>query len=287
MARQPHGMLIEPPALAAMIAAKECVVFDCRFDLQHPRAGYHSWLAAHIPGAVYADTDKHLAGPVTARSGRHPLPASRSFASFLAQSGWRKGMTAVAYDAHGGAFAARFWWLMKYFGLGNTLLLNGGINEWMKATLPLEFGESRVARQTLETLEPRKELVLKTPEIVERLPSGAIVLVDARDRLRFEGESEPVDSVAGHIPGALSHPFGLNLNTDKRFRSPQELKSGFNRLAAKSSPAQLVHMCGSGVTACHNIFAMELAGLGESSLYAGSWSEWIRDPGRPVALGPA
>ena len=200
-------LLIKARDLAAMVAAKECVVFDCRFDLQHPADGRNSWLAAHIPGAVYAHLDENLAGRVTVRSGRHPLPMARSFASFLARSGWRQGLLTVAYDAHGGAVAARLWWLMKYFGLGNTVLLDGGIAAWMSAMLPMESGEASPRRQVMPVLAPRHDLVLNSRDIVTEIEKGDIRLVDARDEQRFEGLAEPIDPVAGRVPGALNHPY--------------------------------------------------------------------------------
>ncbi len=279
-------LLIGPGELAELVKAGECLVFDCRFDLQHPGAGRNSWLAAHIPGAVYANTDEHLAGPVTARSGRHPLPTTRSFAAFLARSGWRKDLRVVAYDAHGGAYAARLWWLLKYFGLGNATLLDGGLNAWMKAGLPLESGATNTERRPAPVLERRHHLVLKTQEVVEGLAGQSLRLVDARGARRFRGEVEPIDPVAGHVPGALNHPFEMNLEADRRFKPAAALASGFARVAARIEPERLVHMCGSGITACQNIFAMELAGIEGARLYAGSWSEWIRNPSRPVALGP-
>jgi thiosulfate/3-mercaptopyruvate sulfurtransferase len=278
---------IEARDLARSISAGECIVFDCRFDLQHSDSGRNSWLAAHIPGAVHAHVDEELAGHVTARSGRHPLPLARSFAAFLARSGWHDGLLTVAYDAHGGAFAARLWWLMRYFGLDNAVLLNGGISAWMSAKLPLEQGEVRPVRQATPALVPRREMVVTTGDVAAGLADSSLTLVDARDRHRFEGQEEPIDPVAGHVPGALNHPYSLNLAAGRRFKSPGELAAGFRSISAGAGPNGIVHMCGSGVTACLNIFAMELAGFEGTRLYAGSWSEWIRDPARPVALGPA
>jgi thiosulfate/3-mercaptopyruvate sulfurtransferase len=283
----PETLLITAPQLAERLAVGDAVVFDCRFDLQHVMAGRDSWLAAHVPGAVYAHTDHDLSGPVTSGSGRHPLPAPGEFAEFVARSGWRKGMTAVAYDGHGGAFAARLWWLMRFFGLGETLLLDGGIRAWMEAALPMETGDAGMHRQVSETPVPALEMVLDTGSVAAALADDDICLIDARAADRFVGLAEPIDSVAGHVPGARNHPYTCNLDSEQRFRTPRELESAFRRLTAGYAPEQCVHMCGSGVTACHNIFAMELAGLKGSRLYAGSWSEWIRERSRPVATGPA
>ncbi len=279
-------LLVGAAELAAMIEADECIVFDCRYDLQHPDAGRNSWLAAHIPGAAYAHLDKDLSGPVTSRSGRHPLPRERSFAAFLSRSGWREGRMTVAYDAHGGAYAARLWWLMRYFGLGRAALLDGGIGAWMAAALPMESGEVGQRRSSAPVLTPRPELVAAADDVSAGLAGGTLELIDARDAHRFEGQSEPIDTVAGHIPGAVNHPYARNLTDDRYFRAPAKLAADFRKVTRGTAGEAIVHMCGSGVTACQNIFAMELAGISGTRLYAGSWSEWIRDPARPVALGP-
>ncbi len=278
-------ILISAKGLSDLIKDGDVLVFDCRFDLFHPDKGHNSWLAAHIPGAVYTNLDKNLAGRITSRSGRHPLPSSRSFAAFLARSGWVPGKRVVAYDAHGGAFASRLWWLMKYFGLGNTALLNGGIGAWMACGFTMESGEVSKIRQALPDLNPNPEMTLNTRGVLYGLNRHEIQLLDARARDRFEGLNEPIDPVAGHIPGAINHSTDLNIENGSFFRNPSALKSGFRSLVKKTDPSQVVHMCGSGVTACQNLFAMELAGLEGSRIYVGSWSEWIRDPTRPVVKG--
>lgn len=278
-------LLVTAPQLAEMIAEDEVLVFDCRFDLFHPEQGLTSWLSAHIPGAVYANLDKNLSGRVTSQSGRHPLPFPRAFAVFLARSGWTAGKHVVAYDAHGGAFASRLWWLMRYFGLGNSRLLDGGIGAWMTEGFPMESGEIKTRRQALPELEPDPSMTLNSQGVLNSLNEEKIVLVDARTQDRFEGQLEPIDPVAGHVPGAINHPMGNNLENGTYFRNSAELSSGFRPLLKKSDPSEVVHMCGSGVTACQNMFAMELAGLHGSRIYVGSWSEWIRDPKRPVVQG--
>ncbi|NNE05133.1 MAG: sulfurtransferase [Xanthomonadales bacterium] len=277
--------LISVSELRDLIADGSVLVFDCRFDLFHPDRGHNSWLAAHIPGAVYAHLDDQLAGRVTRSSGRHPLPATRSFAAFLARSGWTKDKTVVAYDGHGGVFAARLWWLMEYFGLPGARILDGGIAAWMAASLPLESGEVGTARVDTPQLTPRPAMIASSNEIAARLEDDDLVLVDARAARRFEGLEEPIDPVAGHVPGALNHPTDKNLDEQSRFRSPGELKQQFQKLVGKQPSTDIVHMCGSGVTACHNLLAMELAGITGSRIYAGSWSEWIRNPSRPVVRG--
>lgn len=276
-------LLVSASELAELIATGDSVVFDCRFDLLHRSQGRNSWLAAHIPGAVYAHLDDHLAGKVTEQSGRHPLPNTRSFASFLARSGWSAGRRIIAYDAQGGAYAARLWWLMRYYGHDCVSLLNGGIRAWREARLPLENGQVNPPRQPLSTLRAQPGMILDAAAVGQGLAMGDIVLVDARDADRFNGATEPIDAVAGHVPGARNRPFTSNLGQDQKFIAASSLRAAFNTLMPEGDPSTFVHMCGSGVTACHNLLAMELAGLGGSRLYGGSWSEWIRDPARPVA----
>jgi thiosulfate/3-mercaptopyruvate sulfurtransferase len=260
-------------------------VFDCRFDLQHRKRGRDSWLASHIPGAAYADLDQNLAGRVTVNSGRHPLPNRRHFAGFLAQAGWVPGVPMLAYDAQGGAFAARLWWLMKYFGHDCVALLDGGFSAWRAVGGPLESGEVIYDKQPLAELTPDPAMVLDAATVARELPEQRMVLLDARDSGRFAGENETIDPVAGHIPGAINRPFQGNLNEQGKFLDERQLAARFAPLIPADNPADIVHMCGSGVTGCHNLFAMEQAGLTGSRLYVGSWSEWIRDPARPVAMG--
>lgn len=278
-------MLITADALADLLGCNACLVFDCRFDLKDPAAGHASWLAAHIPGAVYAHLDHDLAGPVTAASGRHPLPDAGAFAKFLAQSGWQPGWPVVAYDASGGAIAARLWWLMKYFGLQQVMLLDGGYDAWLAAGLPVASGAESTTPQPVTRLTAQEDMVWNHEAVAAALQRREIVLLDARAGDRFAGQNETIDPVAGHVPGAVNRPFGQNLAADQRFRPADHLCAAFLKLSDNQGAAHVVHMCGSGVTACHNLFAMELAGIKGSRLYAGSWSEWIRDPARPVAVG--
>lgn len=260
----------------------EYIIFDCRFDLKNPDAGLNSYLEAHIPGAVYAHLDDDLSSPVTASSGRHPLPDADKFATFLARSGWCPGKLLVAYDDAGGSIAVRLWWLMKYFGHDCAALLDGGIGAWCDAGFELESGHADTTGVPAVSLSANENLVLSTADIIEGLSSEKIVLADARAAKRFAGEVEPIDTVAGHIPGSINYPFSENLTPRQTFKSADELRPGIRKLIGGHKTQDLVHLCGSGVTACLNIFAAELAGLGGSKLYVGSWSEWIRDPSRPV-----
>ncbi|MDX2427445.1 MAG: sulfurtransferase [Xanthomonadales bacterium] len=260
---------------------RTCIVVDCRFVLSDPGSGYKDYLKAHIPGAIYAHLDNDLSGPVTSSSGRHPLPDADSFAAFLARSGWQPGIKIVAYDEADGSIAARLWWLMKYFG-HNAALLDGGLSAWQSAGYELESGQVPVAVAVPVQLNKRNDLVVHTRSVLESLGSDDMVLVDVRASERFSGEFEPIDPVAGHIPGSVNYPFQLNLSSNGKFKSIHEIQKGLQTLPAGPEANDKVYMCGSGVTACHTIFAAELVGFYGSKLYAGSWSEWIRNPSRPA-----
>jgi thiosulfate/3-mercaptopyruvate sulfurtransferase len=263
------------------------LVVDCRFNLADPTEGRSQWLKGHIPGAAYADLDQDLAAPVTPSSGRHPLPQRTCFAAWLASAGWRPGMRMVAYDAQGGAFAARLWWLMRYFGQPVVQLLDGGWPAWLAMDGELAQGEEWVAptsaAEILAALQPQEDMVVDVTALEPALRDGALALLDARDPARFAGEIEPIDPVAGHIPGAHNRPFNFSLDDRGRFLELVDLRADFDDRLEDRASDTVVHMCGSGVTACHNLFTMELVGLAGSRLYPGSWSEWIRDPGRDIA----
>ena len=261
---------------------KECVIVDCRFVLEDPDAGFEDYLDSHIPGAVYAHLDNDLSGPLTSTGGRHPLPDATRFASFLGDIGWSVGKLLVAYDDAGGAIAARLWWLMKYFGHDCAALLDGGIPAWWAAGYELESGPSTVTSLPPADFRICGELEISTQEIIEALGKDEIVLADARSRERFTGQNEPIDTVAGHIPGSVNYPYNINLAPNGAFKTVKEIRREQLKLAESHKPQELVHMCGSGVTACNNIFAAELAGLPGSRLYVGSWSEWIQDSSRPI-----
>ena len=275
-------ILLSAQELRALNENTECVIVDCRFVLEDPEAGYEDYLESHVSGAVYAHLDNDLSSPVTSNSGRHPLPDADKFASFLAHSGWCPGKLLVAYDDAGGAIASRLWWLMRYFGHDCAALLDGGIPAWWAAGYELESGSPPVTSLPAENLIACADFVISTSEIVVALDRDGIVLADARAPERFRGEIEPIDSVAGRIPGSVNFPYNLNLVANGMFKTVEEVHNGLLRLAGDHPARELVHMCGSGVTACHNIFAAELAGLPGSRLYVGSWSEWILDPSRPI-----
>ena len=259
-----------------------CITVDCRHELARPEAGRKNYLASHIPGAVYAHLDEDLSSAVTGSSGRHPLPDAGAFAAFLAHSGWSPGKRLVAYDDAGGAIAARLWWLMKYFGHDCAALLDGGIEAWRRAGFEFEHGEAPVAREKPVHLVANEELALSTEALEQALQQRSIVLADARAGERYNGEVEPIDTKAGHVPGAVNYPYSRVLAGDGTFRGVEEIRCSLELLLGEGQAEDLVHMCGSGVTACLNLFAAELAGLPDGRLYAGSWSEWIRDPKRGV-----
>lgn len=278
------NILVSAAELDSLIDAGQCVVVDCRFDFSDTAKGRNDWLAGHVPGAAYAHLDDDLASPIEPHSGRHPLPDPDHFAGYLASNGWTPGTLLVAYDEGANAVAARLWWLMRYFGQP-AALLDGGLAAWVASGRPLESGEPERRAADPAKLTPALGAVVNSAAILQQLGTGALQVVDARASQRFSGEVETLDAQAGHIPGALNRPFGANLERNGRFKAPGELRREFETLLGDRERASVVHSCGSGVTACHNLFAMELAGLDGSRLYPGSWSEWIRDPDRPIALG--
>jgi len=281
------NMLLSAQALHATRDDGSQLVIDCRFALNDPGSGYRDYLQAHIPGAVYAHLDNDLSSPVTALSGRHPLPDADRFAAFLAGCGWRPGMRLVAYDHADGSFAARLWWLMKYFGHDCVALLDGGFQAWVSARYATQSGQAPSRETASVSLVANTGLKVTTGEVMNNLAGNGFVLADVRAGERFRGEVEPIDPVAGHIPGAVNYPLQRSLTAHGRFKPKAEIREGLLELTTHRRATELVFMCGSGVTACHAVFAAELAGLAPSRLYAGSWSEWIRDPDRPVETTPA
>lgn len=280
----PFTTLIDAKSLARL-GRDDLVVVDCRFDFGDTAWGETSWSAAHIPGASYLHLDRDLSGPVTPRSGRHPLPDPESFAKRLGAAGVGDGCQLVAYDQGNGAYAARLWWLARWIGLRDVAVLDGGLAAWSAAGLPLD---QAIPARPPRTLTPRVDAHawLGSDAIDELRVKPGHLLLDARGAERFAGRNESIDPVAGHVPGARSHPFTLNLDADGRFLDRGALRRHWLTVLGSLPSSAVVAMCGSGVTACHNLLALEHAGLGGGRLYAGSWSEWIRDPRRPIAVGP-
>ncbi len=303
-----YTTLIEPEELAAPRAldasgASEWAVLDCRFDLVRPEWGASAYAAGHIPGALYAHLDRDLSGPVSAQTGRHPLPTPEQLAETFSRWGIDASVQVVTYDQGNGAHAARLWWLLRWAGHRNVAVLNGGFAAWQQAGLPVEtVTREPTARQFRWRPGPPQQApeVVSTAELERlvrsgELQSGKRLLVDARGADRFAGHNETIDPVAGHIPGAHNHPFLRNVDAQGRFLPAQEFRKLWDTTlgasrgqgeGARGAP-QVIAMCGSGVTACHNLLALEIAGLPQARLYAGSWSEWIRDPARPVTHGTA
>ena len=275
------SILVSAAELEALLSDRRCIPVDCRFEFSDTAKGRADWLAGHIPGAAYAHLDNDLSSPVTEHTGRHPLPVAGRFASYLSSIGWSRSKLLVAYDEGSNAVASRLWWLMRYFGQP-AALLDGGLAAWVATGRPLESGEPEREAAPIVELHPNDHLQMGTPEVERTVLRGKTLLLDARAGQRFRGEIEPLDTRAGHIPGSLNRPFGSNLGLNGKFKDRVSLRQEFEELLDGRDPGSVVHSCGSGVTACHNLFAMELAGLEGSRLYPGSWSEWIRDPGRPI-----
>jgi thiosulfate/3-mercaptopyruvate sulfurtransferase len=282
--------LIEPAELARHLDDPAWAIVDCRFDLARPDWGAHAFAASHIPHALYAHLDGDLSAPRAARSGRHPLPQVETLAATFGRWGIDEHVQVIAYDQGSGAFAARLWWLLRWLGHTQVALLNGGLAAWERAGLPLaSVSEPRAPRHFTARPDPR--LLATSGEVAAAVRSDALtrgqqLLIDARSADRFAGENETIDPVAGHIPGARNHPFAGNLDAQGRFLEAGHLRSSWGNTLRGASARQLIAMCGSGVTACHNLLALEVAGLPGARLYAGSWSEWITDPTHPVARGP-
>ena len=276
--------LIEADSLRKLLGEPRLAVVDCRFDLLNPEAGRRAFLAGLIPHARYADLNRDLSAPVGPGTGRHPLPGPDRFAATLGRLGIRNHSQVVAYDEANGSFAARLWWMLRWVGHGAVAVLDGGLRAWTAHGGALESGEAQVHEEQFTT-RLGLQSVVSTAEIERDLRRPGTLLVDARAPERFAGIVEPIDPVAGHVPGAVNHPMTLNLDADGRFLPAAELRRRWLERLAGGDAGTVVAMCGSGVTACHNLLSLEAAGLRGGKLYAGSWSEWIRDPRRPIARG--
>ncbi|MGH6638532.1 MAG: sulfurtransferase [Polaromonas sp.] len=297
-----YTTLISAEQLQDLMASGQPLrVFDCSFDLMNAHAGKQQYLESHIPGAVYANLDTALTakhgvpgahGVVTASGadapasgGRHPLPNREKFAIWLSSVGFANNMQAVVYDRNGVNYCGRLWWMLKWAGHNNVAVLDGGLQAWQAAGGAVNSGEEPAHFQTTFMLAPAQAVLVGAQTVADRLGRPAQTLIDARATPRFKGEVEPLDPVAGHIPGALNRPFSQNLGPDGKFKPAAQLKAEFEALLGARDPATVVHHCGSGVSALPNLIAMEVAGLGRAALYAGSWSDWCSDPDRPVAQG--
>lgn len=273
--------IIDADDLAASMDDERWVLVDCRFDLADTSAGETRYREGHLPGAHYAHLDRDLSGKPGPADGRHPLPRPEAMATSLRRWGVDAGSQVVAYDDAGGAFAARLWWLCRWLGHDAVAVLDGGIQAWTEAGLPLSR-ETPVPRAGDFTPQVRPALVANAGDIARDVPAQNILLLDARLPARFRGEVEPIDPVAGHVPGAVNRPHVSNLDGEGRFADEETLRADYGGLLDGYGPHDVVVMCGSGVTACHDLLAMHRAGLPDARLYPGSWSEWIRDPDRPT-----
>ncbi|HEV8395032.1 MAG TPA: sulfurtransferase [Vicinamibacterales bacterium] len=279
-----HTTLVSTDTLAAHTG--EWAVVDCRFDLANEAWGRDQYAAGHIPGAVYAHLNDDLSGPRTGTNGRHPMPSDAALVALLERLGIGNDTQVVAYDQDAGSYASRLWWLFRYAGHRAAAVLDGGFAKWVAEGRPVRPGQDTRARATFRPSFDRG-LVLSVDEVARRREDGRTLLVDARAAERFEGRSETIDKVAGHIPGARNRFFRDNLTPDGTMLPPDALRAAFTGVLDGRVPRDAVMYCGSGVTACHNLLAMEHAGLPGSPLYTGSWSEWSADPSRPIETGPA
>lgn len=277
-----HTTLVSVAELQALQAAgTPLVLLDCGFELSDTAAGARAYAAGHLPGAAYAHLDADLSGAKTGRNGRHPLPAREALAASAGRWGITPGVQVVAYDAQGGPYAARAWWLLRWLGHDAVAVLDGGVAAWQAAGGALSTAAATVTARQPYPAGASAMPTIDADTLLARL--GSVLLLDARSGERYRGDVEPLDAVAGHIPGATLRFFKDNLGADGRFKPAAQLRAEFEALGAAGTPA--VQQCGSGVTACHNLLAMAHAGLGNSTLYPGSWSEWCSDPQRPVARG--
>jgi thiosulfate/3-mercaptopyruvate sulfurtransferase len=279
-----YTTLISAAQLATHVADPDWLVVDCRFELGKPETGERAYAAGHIPHAIYAHLDRDLAAPVGAQTGRHPLPDPEKFAATLSGWGLEPTTQVVAYDADNAAYASRLWWLLRWVGHEAVAVLDGGFKAWTAAGLPTTT-EIPARRAGHFVARPNRDMWYDAREVAERVQRADWRLLDARAPERFAGQVEPIDPVAGHVAGARNHPFASNLGSDSRFAPAQELRRRFEQSQAGVADDHTIVMCGSGVTACNLLLAMEAAGKRGARLYAGSWSEWIRDPSRPVERG--
>ena len=272
--------LVSPDQLAQHLHDPQWIVFDCRFALTRPESGRQAYAKSHIPGARYAHLNEDLSGPITPASGRHPLPDPGLLAGKLGQWGVDRDKQVVVYDDSFGSMAVRLWWLLRWLGHDAVALLDGGFPAWLKQGRELDADIPEVHPTEFHPAQ-NDSLWVDSAAVLAALQQKRVI-IDARAEERFTGFIEPLDKVAGHIPGSLNAPFEDNLDMRGNFLKPEELRAQYESLLHGAPPGEVIHMCGSGVTACHNLLALELAGLPGGKLYAGSWSEWITDPSRPI-----
>jgi thiosulfate/3-mercaptopyruvate sulfurtransferase len=278
-----YTTLISSDELARELHNPELVIVDCRHNLSDVEAGAAAYRATHLPGAFFAHMDRDLSGAQTGTNGRHPLPEITALAATLGRIGIDADKQVVAYDQNTGMWASRLWWMLQWLGHDRAAVLDGGLDKWLAEGRPVS-AELPAARPTTFVAQPRRATA-SASEILQHLVDGTLTVLDARAPERYRGDMEPIDPVAGHIPGAINRPSAANLTSHGTYKSAQALRHEFEAQLADRAPSSVVHQCGSGVTACQNVLAMTIAGLHGSRLYPGSWSEWSSDPARPVARG--
>jgi thiosulfate/3-mercaptopyruvate sulfurtransferase len=276
--------LVDAGALAKRVGDPQLAIVDCRFTLDNPEWGAGQYAAGHIPGAVFADMDRDLAGTKTGRNGRHPLPEPSALAATLGRLGIGRDTEVVAYDQGAGMYASRLWWLLRWLGHDAVAVLDGGMARWAAERRPVATG---VERREPRAFSPsvRDEMLVTADGVGERARRHDWRVVDARAPERFRGEEETIDPAAGHIPGAVNHFYKWNVEDDGTLLAPSALRARFEKSVGGVPSDQVICYCGSGITACHNVLALEHAGLEGAKLYPGSWSEWCSDPTRPIAKG--
>ncbi|HUH60576.1 MAG TPA: sulfurtransferase [Candidimonas sp.] len=283
-------LLISAESLAGRVQAPDILVFDVRHDLADHQAGRAAYDKGHIPGAIYLDHERQLSGQKTGLNGRHPLPDRASFAALIRGLGLRPQTTAIIYDNGSSAFSAHLWWMLRWIGHEKILVLDGGWLAWQSMGGAVETTPHGIAIEAPVAIPelawgPESMPTVDAAAVLQNISTPVFTVVDARSGERFRGEAEPIDPVAGRIPGAVNRPNSDNLQSDGRFKTAAQLRREFSDLLGDVPADQVVHQCGSGITASHNLFAMTLAGMPGSALYPGSWSEWCSDPSRPVARG--
>ncbi len=277
--------LINAEQVQANLNNSDYLILDVRHDLADHQAGRRAYEQGHIPGAVFLDHEVDLAAPKTGSNGRHPLPSRQELAQLLQKHGLRDGMQVVVYDAQGALFASHVWWMLRWLGHPQVAILDGGWQAWQQLGGAEQSGAAQAAQAASGLSIPEQPAMptVNTDQVLKNLSTPVFTVLDARAPERYRGDVEPMDPVAGHIPDAINRSHVNNLGEQGRFKSPEQLRQEFTALLGQTPAEQIVHQCGSGITACHNLFAMELAGLPGSRIYPGSWSEWVSDASRPVA----
>ncbi len=279
-----YTILIEAEELLGVIGRPNTIIFDCRHSLTELNFGINSYNDNHLPNAVYASMDEHLSQKPNGLNGRHPFPEIQIFSDWLKNCGVNNSSQVVAYDDAGGVYASRLWCLLKWLGHEAVAVLNGGVQTWIQSKGALDREAAQATKKGNFKPNP-KNILVDSQYVLKHIKNNEVLIIDARANDRFRGENETIDPIAGHIPGAKNRFFKTNLDDNGKFKNANTLKKSFLELIDDRTDQQVVHQCGSGVTACHNMLAMEVAGIKNSRLYPGSWSEWIADSSRPISVG--